>query len=90
MLQGYEYLIGENNQRVLRVAEKLRKGVRWSERRSCPQWRTNALESIVPENLPRPSDTRRRSNFMTVDHGTIPPAAGLVHGDHVISTCFSL
>ncbi|GMN45210.1 hypothetical protein TIFTF001_014408 [Ficus carica] len=32
---------------------------KWSDRRMCPQWRLNSLESIVPENLPRPSARRR-------------------------------
>ncbi|XP_073039133.1 protein CHLOROPLAST VESICULATION [Primulina eburnea] len=32
---------------------------RWSDRRACDPWRTNSLETIVPENLPRPSSQRR-------------------------------
>ncbi|KAI3468293.1 hypothetical protein Pfo_024956 [Paulownia fortunei] len=32
---------------------------RWSDKRACQPWRVNSLETIVPENLPRPS-TRRR------------------------------
>lgn len=33
---------------------------KWSDTiRSCPAWRVNSLESIVPENLPRPSARRR-------------------------------
>lgn len=34
-------------------------GKRWSEKRSCPPWHINSLETIVPENLPRPSARRR-------------------------------
>ncbi|GAB2284882.1 hypothetical protein Dimus_019334 [Dionaea muscipula] len=33
---------------------------RWSEKRSCPAWNSNSnYETIVPENLPRPSARRR-------------------------------
>ncbi|XP_022756508.1 uncharacterized protein LOC111304243 [Durio zibethinus] len=32
---------------------------RWSDKRMCPPWRVNSLETIVPENLPRPSAHRR-------------------------------
>ncbi|XP_057960206.1 protein CHLOROPLAST VESICULATION [Malania oleifera] len=33
--------------------------LRWSDKRMCPPWRLNSLETIVPENLPRPSFRRR-------------------------------
>ncbi|KAG8375494.1 hypothetical protein BUALT_Bualt10G0105700 [Buddleja alternifolia] len=33
--------------------------VRWSDKRACQPWRVNSLETIVPENLPRPSARRR-------------------------------
>ncbi|KAL0393996.1 UNVERIFIED_CONTAM: hypothetical protein Slati_4365800 [Sesamum latifolium] len=33
--------------------------IRWSDRRACQPWRPNSLETIVPENLPRPSARRR-------------------------------
>lgn len=33
---------------------------RWSDKRACLPWRINSLETIVPENLPRPSAQRRR------------------------------
>ncbi|CAN8284275.1 unnamed protein product [Cochlearia groenlandica] len=32
---------------------------RWSDKRACPPWLQNSLETIVPENLPRPSSHRR-------------------------------
>ncbi|KFK32555.1 hypothetical protein AALP_AA6G258300 [Arabis alpina] len=32
---------------------------RWSDKRTCPPWLQNSLETIVPENLPRPSGHRR-------------------------------
>ncbi|XP_059275137.1 protein CHLOROPLAST VESICULATION [Lycium ferocissimum] len=44
---------------------------KWSEKRSCPPWNGNSLETIVPENLPRPV-TRRR--WETVDYNTTQSA----------------
>lgn len=35
------------------------KVARWSDKRMCPPWHLNSLETIVPENLPRPSARRR-------------------------------
>ncbi|PIN13564.1 hypothetical protein CDL12_13799 [Handroanthus impetiginosus] len=35
------------------------KAPRWSDQRACQPWRVNSLETIVPENLPRPSARRR-------------------------------
>uniref|UniRef100_A0A7N0TA31 Uncharacterized protein n=1 Tax=Kalanchoe fedtschenkoi TaxID=63787 RepID=A0A7N0TA31_KALFE len=32
---------------------------KWSDKRTCPAWQVNSLETIVPENLPRPSAKRR-------------------------------
>ncbi|KAK2661081.1 hypothetical protein Ddye_007614 [Dipteronia dyeriana] len=32
---------------------------RWSDKRICQPWNLNSLETIVPENLPRPSARRR-------------------------------
>ncbi|XP_058114649.1 protein CHLOROPLAST VESICULATION-like isoform X1 [Magnolia sinica] len=40
------------------------KAMRWSDRRMCPQWRANLLENVVPENLPRRSNNRRRLEAM--------------------------
>ncbi|KAF3339629.1 hypothetical protein FCM35_KLT15400 [Carex littledalei] len=39
--------------------------VRWSDKRSCPPWHQNLLENIVPENLPRPSNSRRPNSVTT-------------------------
>ncbi|KAK9273196.1 hypothetical protein L1049_018003 [Liquidambar formosana] len=41
------------------VVESKEKVARWSDKRMCPPWRMNSLETIVPENLPRPSAHRR-------------------------------
>ncbi|KAF7830245.1 uncharacterized protein G2W53_012578 [Senna tora] len=33
---------------------------KWSDKiRACPSWRQNSLETVVPENLPRPASRRR-------------------------------
>ncbi|XP_023763114.1 protein CHLOROPLAST VESICULATION [Lactuca sativa] len=40
------------------VASKI-KGKRWSGKRICPAWQLNSLETIVPEDLPRPYHRRR-------------------------------
>uniref|UniRef100_A0A7C9D7Z2 Uncharacterized protein n=1 Tax=Opuntia streptacantha TaxID=393608 RepID=A0A7C9D7Z2_OPUST len=41
-----------DNDKTVRVGK-------WSERRVCPPWHLNSLETIVPENLPRPSAHRK-------------------------------
>ncbi|KAM5564601.1 hypothetical protein ABKV19_018932 [Rosa sericea] len=41
------------------VMESSEKVAKWSDKRICPKWRANELETIVPENLPRPSAHRR-------------------------------
>lgn len=63
--------------------------VRWSDKRSCPPWRQNLLENIVPENLPRPSNSRRPNSVTT--RQTKGDAAGI--GGKLIGfdkSCFSL
>ncbi|XP_021746357.1 uncharacterized protein LOC110712206 [Chenopodium quinoa] len=39
--------------------DKKRSVTRWSDKRMCPPWNINSLETIVPENLPRPSFHRK-------------------------------
>ena len=41
------------------VIESNSRVARWSDKRMCPPWHANSLETIVPENLPRPSAHRR-------------------------------
>lgn len=60
--------------------------MKWSERRTCPQWHENSLESIVPENLPRPS-ARRRFESVSVDR-TAPALVGGYAKN--VSSCFSM
>ncbi|KAK4364976.1 hypothetical protein RND71_016334 [Anisodus tanguticus] len=47
-------------------------GQKWSEKRLCPPWNGNSLETIMPENLPRPV-TRRR--WETVDYNNTTQSA---------------
>ncbi|XP_030534226.2 uncharacterized protein LOC115743537 [Rhodamnia argentea] len=45
---------------------------RWSEKRACPPWRLNSLETIVPENLPRPHAHRRSESVGFSDRQDAP------------------
>ncbi|XP_058780986.1 protein CHLOROPLAST VESICULATION [Vicia villosa] len=46
---------------------------KWSQKRMCPSWQgNNPLETIVPENLPRPA-ARRRYEAVRSDSKTAPP-----------------
>ncbi|KAJ3695341.1 hypothetical protein LUZ60_000718 [Juncus effusus] len=66
------------------------KMVRWSDIRTCPPWRDNSLESIVPENLPRPFSSRRPNNVVT--HGSETAQIGRNGGASIWfdKRCFSL
>ncbi|XP_078153366.1 histone deacetylase-like protein [Carex rostrata] len=65
--------------------------VRWSDKRSCPPWRQNLLENIVPENLPRPSNSRRPNSVTTRRTGGDRDAA-VIGGNLIVfdKGCFSL
>lgn len=62
---------------------------RWSEKRECPPWHLNSLETIVPENLPRPSAPRRweavGNRYLTKD---APPVKVTVTSSR--NNCFSM
>lgn len=60
---------------------------RWSDKRTCPPWQLNSLETIVPENLPRPSARRR---WKVIGHSTVAPAIKFLPGIHTKSDCFSM
>ncbi|KAI8568913.1 hypothetical protein RHMOL_Rhmol02G0237400 [Rhododendron molle] len=47
------------DQNMHQIAQSNEKGSRWSDKRACPPWQVNSLETIVPENLPRPAARRR-------------------------------
>ncbi|GMH07005.1 hypothetical protein Nepgr_008845 [Nepenthes gracilis] len=58
---------------------------RWSERRSCPPWILNSFETIVPENLPRPSAHRK---WEAVGYSHVAPSVGTI--TKAKSNCFSM
>ncbi|XP_055819348.1 protein CHLOROPLAST VESICULATION [Solanum dulcamara] len=60
---------------------------KWSEKRSCPPWNMNSLETIVPENLPRPV-TRRR--WETVDYSTTQSAPEVKLVTKFSKGCFTM
>ncbi|XP_031102561.1 uncharacterized protein LOC116006363 [Ipomoea triloba] len=60
--------------------------IRWSDKRSCPPWQANSLETIVPENLPRPSSRRR---WEIVGYSS-RPAPSVKYVNKNIKQCFSL
>ncbi|EYU21926.1 hypothetical protein MIMGU_mgv1a020357mg [Erythranthe guttata] len=59
---------------------------RWSDKRACQPWRLNSLETVVPENLPRPS-ARRRWEATGFPAAAPPVKAVAESGDR---SCFSL
>ncbi|XP_051137802.1 protein CHLOROPLAST VESICULATION [Andrographis paniculata] len=61
---------------------------RWSDRRGCQPWRANSLETIVPENLPRPSARRRWE--ATGFHQAAPPLPAPVPAGFGAKSCFNL
>lgn len=61
---------------------------RWSDKRTCPPWLQNSLETIVPENLPRPSG-HRRLELAGLDKGDAPPV-GVVVTRANRAACFSV
>uniref|UniRef100_A0A2N9IUT9 Uncharacterized protein n=1 Tax=Fagus sylvatica TaxID=28930 RepID=A0A2N9IUT9_FAGSY len=55
---GERHAIAEDMSTMSLVLESSEKVAKWSDKRMCPAWRVNSLETIVPENLPRPSARR--------------------------------
>lgn len=64
---------------------------KWSEKRACPSWRGNSLETIVPENLPRPA-ARRRYQVVRSTNKDAPPLSLQESVKHRSSngSCFSM
>ncbi|KAI5586524.1 hypothetical protein POPTR_006G248300v4 [Populus trichocarpa] len=58
-LVGGEDLAMAREMQVAVESKENLNGPRWSDKRMCPPWSRNSLETIVPENLPRPSAHRR-------------------------------
>lgn len=61
---------------------------RWSDKRACPPWLQNSLETIVPENLPRPS-SRRRLELAGLGKRDAPPVGAVVTRARK-AACFSM
>lgn len=61
---------------------------RWSDKRMCPPWLENSLETIVPENLPRPS-SHWRLELAGLGKGVAPPVGAVVTRANR-SGCFSV
>ncbi|TKY74691.1 hypothetical protein E2542_SST03454 [Spatholobus suberectus] len=64
-------------------------GTKWSQKRTCPPWQGNSLETIVPENLPRPS-ARRRYEAVRSTSKTAPPLSAPVRLQSNKANCFSM
>ncbi|KAM0934947.1 hypothetical protein DsansV1_C29g0206651 [Dioscorea sansibarensis] len=67
------------------VKEKV---LKWSDQRRCPPWQPNSLETIVPENLPRPSIRQRSDGRASFPSHTAPKILGFVRTN--AAGCFSL
>ncbi|RDX57654.1 hypothetical protein CR513_63086, partial [Mucuna pruriens] len=64
-------------------------GTKWSQKRTCPPWQGNSLETIVPENLPRPS-ARRRYEAVGSTSKTAPPLSTPIKLQTNKGGCFSM
>ncbi|XP_031257729.1 uncharacterized protein LOC116115734 [Pistacia vera] len=60
---------------------------RWSDKRMCPPWHLNSLETIVPENLPRPTARRR---WETVRYSKNAPVVKVTTVRSSSNSCFSM
>ncbi|KAK3212606.1 hypothetical protein Dsin_017312 [Dipteronia sinensis] len=92
---GFEEAIARdimNNTMPLTVVSKSKKVgdhhqvPRWSDKRMCPPWNLNSLETIVPENLPRPSAHRRLESI----HYSSKTAPVIIISSGSSSDCFSM
>ncbi|EEF48297.1 conserved hypothetical protein [Ricinus communis] len=84
-------MAAENSSSVveLKVKPKTR---RWSDKRMCPPWRLNSLETIVPENLPRPSARRRweATGYSKIDPAPAPARKVSVKSIMIMDNCFTM
>ncbi|KAL2543862.1 hypothetical protein Fot_13095 [Forsythia ovata] len=83
-LEGIGAIAAEEMQ--LAVESKI-KVQRWSDRGRCQPWRQNSLETIVPENLPRPSARRR---WETVEFAETAPVLKVTVNIFTTKSCYSL
>ncbi|KAL1805052.1 hypothetical protein ACET3Z_028120 [Daucus carota] len=71
------------------VVESKNRSMQWSNQRRCQPWRLNSLETIVPENLPRPSAHRtweKVDHSKHKDNATAPSLKSLTN----ILKCFTM
>ncbi|KAI4337358.1 hypothetical protein L6164_015786 [Bauhinia variegata] len=90
LVGGNEIAIANANAQPMSRSERKVNIEKWSEKRACASWRPNSLESIVPENLPRPKARRR---YEAVDHsGSLdaPPLAAQALKHDANASCFSM
>ncbi|XP_057434530.1 protein CHLOROPLAST VESICULATION-like [Lotus japonicus] len=67
-----------------------RGSAKWSQKRACPPWRGNALETIVPENLPRPAARRRYEAVRSTAKVAPPLAEAFKTKSNSTDSCFSM
>ncbi|KAK6273152.1 hypothetical protein POUND7_010235 [Theobroma cacao] len=72
---------------VSSATESNSKVARWSDKRVCPPWNANSLETIVPENLPRPSAHRR---WEAIGFSKNAPAIRVKVTTKTRTNCFSM
>ncbi|WCJ42429.1 Protein CHLOROPLAST VESICULATION [Euphorbia peplus] len=70
------------------VAKESRNKERWSDKRICPSWNLNSLETIMPENLPRPATRRRWEPIASTKN--VPPPEVQVAVKIINNDCFTL
>ncbi|GMG99028.1 hypothetical protein Nepgr_000868 [Nepenthes gracilis] len=68
------------------AVETSKKAGRWSDKRGCPPWNFKSYETIVPENLPRPSAHRK---WEAVGYSQLAPSV-LRISIKTKSNCFSM
>ncbi|KAK1394697.1 Histone deacetylase protein [Heracleum sosnowskyi] len=69
------------------VVESKKGSLQWSNQRQCQPWRINSLETIVPENLPRPSAHRR---WEKVNHSKESAASAVKMLTNIDNKCFTM
>ncbi|MFQ6635654.1 hypothetical protein Gotur_010370 [Gossypium turneri] len=69
------------------VLESNSRVARWSDKRMCPPWQANSLETIVPENLPRPSARRK---WEGIGFSNNAPATKVTIARETRAGCFSM
>ncbi|KAJ4828261.1 hypothetical protein Tsubulata_012070 [Turnera subulata] len=87
LVGGQSLAIAQDVQSIVESKEKV--GSRWSDKRMCPSWNQNSLETIVPENLPRPS-AHRRWEQVGLSKNAPPAVKSIVRLGRTSNNCFSM